>query len=220
MIILLAQASKHGTCLIHCFEVKADMKHRVLPPCGSGGPSAMGGSLVLLLVFAALGALIGAMTERLTSAAAGDMELLLRAYSRELSAGVSAVWLCRNLFLYFRGPVLALLFSGGPWGRFLLPLLAAGQGFLLALCVFSVCACQQGFLLALCTFSLRFIFSVPATLYIASCRLARLTGRAARESGTALQPVKPFLFCGCGLMLGALADTFLMSKLVIKLLAS
>lgn len=170
----------------------------------------------LLFVPLVLGSLGGFFyTEFFPVSCTALSDLLFQAGSFD-DKGAFPVCFLQSLLLYYRVPVLALIFSYSPWEKFLLPLLLFVQSFLLSLSLFSFAHCGSGgMLIALVLLGSRYLFLVPVSVFVCSFRhTERLSGRNKKQ----MHPVQVLLCCIFILLLGATIETVLASRFLPLLL--
>lgn len=134
----------------------------------------------------------------------------LLSYSRVASAGYPAS-ATGVAFAYFRLPVAVCLVSFAAFGIWLIPVLVAGQGFLLAFSIrcFTEALGRGGALLSLVSMGIRCLFVLPCVFYL-SCRglkeiMYRRKDLHVRERAER-PPVYPLLICFVVLLIGCILD--------------
>lgn len=140
--------------------------------------------LPLLCVFFAIGAILGHVLPQLLG---GDNALAsqLRGFAAGADGAMSGS-LLSVIVLYFRYPLLVLLFGYYSFGAVAIPLLLAMQGFTFAFSAASLSAAlgRQGVVLALTAFGLRSILTVVCTLLLALFMLERTAGNSEGKTKT------------------------------------
>lgn len=135
--------------------------------------------LPALCVFFALGAVLGHMLARFLGA---DNELAdkLCSYAVLNTEAAGAASLFAVVSLYFRFPLMVLLFGYYSFGVIAIPLLLSLQGFTLSFASASLGAAlgRQGVVLALAALGIRGLLTVICTLLLALIMLDRLAGRS------------------------------------------
>ncbi len=127
---------------------------------------------LLLALFFALGA-AGAyvLSGRCGGEAGEELRRYLTGYlSLASSAALTGETVARTAVCFFRAPVLAFLLGFASLGVVALPLLLAGQGFVLSFSLFSFAqaAGREGFALLFALFAVRMLFVVPCTFLLAA----------------------------------------------------